>query len=640
MHHLLMRLILIGTAAATMMLSGCGGSNQSSAPPTVSGIAATGLPIVGQVYLKDSAATPRELSAPTGKDGSYVINVSGLTAPFIVKAQWNGSQSLVSFASAPGTANINPLSHLIVASAAGVTDPETLYNSSQESKIRISSGLQSSISQVISQLKPLMDAYGVTVDPISGPFVANHTGLDAMLDGVKMEASGGTVTVSNRATGGTIFTAPIGGMMSGTFTAANLPAVSPGQAQPSIDGASLYAANCASCHGALTSSSKPGASVARIQSAINAQVGGMGSLSTLTPEQVQAIAMALATAPSSPPSGTPNPTPAPNPAPGTAPPATVDGPALYAGNCAGCHGALATSTKKGMTLTRLDSSINSGIGGMGSLSSLTVTEKQAIVDALATAASTPTPAPAPTTPEPTPVPTPATPIDGAALYAGNCAGCHGVLASSGKKGTTLTRLQSAISNNIAGMGTLSPLSTAQLQAIVDVLAAVAPTPTPTPTPAPGPTPAPAPAPAPVDGATLYAGNCAACHGALASSGKAGATAVRIQAGINNNAGGMGTLSSLSSSQVQGIADALATITPAPTPAPAPVCGSCHALPPANGKHSKHRSRSCSTCHGTGYSATTVNSAIHSNGVKNVVSTIGWNPSARTCANSCHGRESW
>ncbi|WP_439645284.1 c-type cytochrome [Geotalea toluenoxydans] len=161
----------------------------------------------------------------------------------------------------------------------------------------------------------------------------------------------------------------------------------------------------------MASSTKPGASVARIQSAINAQIGGMGSLSTLTPEQVQAIAMALATAPSSPPTGTPDPTPAPSPAPGTAPPVTVDGPALYAGNCAGCHGALATSTKKGMTLTRLDSSINSGIGGMGSLSSLTVTEKQAIVDALATAASTPTPAPAPTTPAPTPVPTPATPID-------------------------------------------------------------------------------------------------------------------------------------------------------------------------------------------------------------------------------------
>lgn len=78
MHQLFTRLILIGTTAATMMLSGCGGSKGTAAPPTVSGIAATGLPIAGQVYLKDSAATPKELSAPTGKDGSYVINVSAL----------------------------------------------------------------------------------------------------------------------------------------------------------------------------------------------------------------------------------------------------------------------------------------------------------------------------------------------------------------------------------------------------------------------------------------------------------------------------------------------------------------------------------------------------------------------------------
>lgn len=118
-----------------------------------------------------------------------------------------------------------------------MTDPETLYNSSKESKIRISSGLQSSISQVTSQLKPLLDAYGVTVDPLSGPFVANHTGLDAMLDGVKIETAGETVTVTNRATGGAIFTAPIANMMNGTFTAGNLPAVSPAQTQPSLDGA-------------------------------------------------------------------------------------------------------------------------------------------------------------------------------------------------------------------------------------------------------------------------------------------------------------------------------------------------------------------------------------------------------------------
>ena len=103
---------------------------------------------------------------------------------------------------------------------------------------------------------------------------------------------------------------------------------------------------------------------------------------------------------------------------------------------------------------------------------------------------------------------------------------------------------------------------------------------------------------------------------------------------------MGYLSTLTATDISAIATALATVTPSPTPAPTPACGSCHAIPPATGHHSTHLSRSCATCHGTGYSTTTVNAATHNNGVKNIVTTIGWNPATRTCSNSCHGTERW
>ena len=79
-------------------------------------------------------------------------------------------------------------------------------------------------------------------------------------------------------------------------------------------------------------------------------------------------------------------------------------------------------------------------------------------------------------------------LDGAALYATNCAGCHGPLATSSKKGATLAAIQ-------GGSMDISALSVAQLQAISDALAPVvtpSPTPVPTPTPAPVPTPTPAP----------------------------------------------------------------------------------------------------------------------------------------------------
>ncbi len=210
--------------------------------------------------------------------------------------------------------------------------------------------------------------------------------------------------------------------------------------------------------------------------------------------------------------------------------------------------------------------------------------------------------------------------DGPTHYASNCAACHGALASSTKGNATLTRIQNAISGNVGGMGYLSILTTTQLQAIVAALASVAP---------------PAP-PAATDGPTLYANHCAACHGALASSTKGGATLTRMQSAIGGNVGGMGSLSILSTTQLQAIVAALAPVAPAPSP----TCGSCHGLPPKTGEHGEHKSRSCSTCHGAGYSSTTVNSATHNNGIKEVLASSGWNGTNRSCANSCHGKKTW
>jgi len=181
-------------------------------------------------------------------------------------------------------------------------------------------------------------------------------------------------------------------------------------------------------------------------------------------------------------------------------------------------------------------------------------------------------------------------------------------------------MQSAINGNVGGMGSLSILSTIQLQAIVSALAPVAP---------PAPT-------VETNGPTLYANHCAACHGALASSTKGGATLTRMQNAIIGNVGGMGSLSTLSTIQLQTIVSALAPV----AQVPAPACGSCHGLPPDTGEHREHKSRSCGTCHGAGYSSNSVNSVTHNNGLKELLASTGWNPTSRSCANSCHGKESW
>jgi mono/diheme cytochrome c family protein len=292
------------------------------------------------------------------------------------------------------------------------------------------------------------------------------------------------------------------------------------------------------------------------------------------------------------------------------PPTTTDGAALYASSCSGCHGALASSTKKGRTAAQIQSAINGNTGGMGLLSSLTSAQITAVATALA---GTTTPPPA---------------TDGAALYTANCAGCHGALASSAKQNRTATQIQNAINGNTGGMGSTSlrALTSAQVQAVATALAGTT-------------TPPPA-----TDGAALYTANCSSCHRALASSEVRGRSATQIRNAISSNTGGMGRLSSLTSTQISAIATVLADTGTTPPPTTGS-CTSCHAAPPNTGRHVMHVSEehvSCASCHGTGYdvAAKTVNAATHQDGRVQVRSSLRWSSSSRSCASACHGQETW
>ena len=287
-------------------------------------------------------------------------------------------------------------------------------------------------------------------------------------------------------------------------------AIAPPPPPIELDGPTLYADSCQACHGPLDSSAKLNRTAAEIQGAIDANTGGMGGLSTLLPEQVQAIADALVNL--------------------TPPPQPTDGPTLYANNCAGCHGPLETSAKLNRTAAQIQGAVDNGIGGMDVLSGLTPTQVQAIADALVTA-----------TPPPPP------PTDGPSLYALNCATCHGPLESSTKLNRTSTQIQGAIDNNLGGMGALT-LTPTEVQAIADALVSTVP-----------------PPPPPTDGQGLYANNCAGCHGPLETSAKLNRNATQIQAAIDAGIGGMDVLSGLTPTEVQAIADALVSVTPPPTP---------------------------------------------------------------------------
>jgi hypothetical protein len=325
--------ILLSLMALGLMFSGCGGTSSSAVTPAVTGVAAAGSPLVGTAYLKDSSA--KELTATIKSDGSYTFDVTGMQGPFILEATGTvgtSSYTLHSFATGPGTANINPMSNVMVAIADGGIDPAQIFASPSQSVLQgIAANMPAADSALMTSLKPLMTLYGTTTtDPISGQFVANHTGLDAMLDAVTMTFSAGTITVMNTSTNTMIFTAQATNISGGTFIMANMPPVmtttstttttttmptttttmptttttmpttttttpTTTTTMPTMtfDGAAYYTANCASCHGAIATSAFHGATATMIQTGISSNMGGMGKFSSLTAAQIQAISTAL-----------------------------------------------------------------------------------------------------------------------------------------------------------------------------------------------------------------------------------------------------------------------------------------------------------------------------------------------------------
>src|SRR5512135_600577 len=121
-------------AVAIFTLTGCGGGGGGGGfvlASNVSGVAASGSPLIGQVSLVDAkgtmtAGSPMKLNS----DGSFSFNVFGLTAPFILNAEGTvggASVTMYSVAMGLGTANINPMSNIVVAAAAGVNDPALVF---------------------------------------------------------------------------------------------------------------------------------------------------------------------------------------------------------------------------------------------------------------------------------------------------------------------------------------------------------------------------------------------------------------------------------------------------------------------------------------------------------------------------------
>ncbi len=216
-------LLIIGALIAGCGSGGGSGDGAGVSPQVVSGVAATGAPLAGQVTLRDSSSVRKDKVTIIGSDGSFAVDVADMTAPFILKATGTAdgvSGTMFSFADKPGIANINPLSTVAVASAAGVDDPATVFDKPDSATLdKVKSAMPGSVATLQSKLKPLLDVFSVsTTNPVKDPFTADHDGLDGVFDNVKVVLSNGTLTITNVNTGAVIFTAQVKDVESGRFT--------------------------------------------------------------------------------------------------------------------------------------------------------------------------------------------------------------------------------------------------------------------------------------------------------------------------------------------------------------------------------------------------------------------------------------
>ena len=210
------RLALSLISAAILTLTGCGGGGASDTasnggnnnPPAVTtssitGTAAAGLPLVGTVTVKDATGATKTVAI--GTNGSYTVDVTGMTAPFVFRAEGSAGgtayvlHSAATSADVNGNINITPLTDLIVSNVAGQL-ASSYFNSGDFASLTPAE-LSSETAALKEKLQPVLTAMGVdaSIDLLRARFIPMADALDKALDVISVSVDPGTnvATITN-----------------------------------------------------------------------------------------------------------------------------------------------------------------------------------------------------------------------------------------------------------------------------------------------------------------------------------------------------------------------------------------------------------------------------------------------------------
>lgn len=200
-----------GTGTTSGTSSGTnGGTNGSGGGVTstqITGVAAVGAPLVGSVTVKDAKGVTR--TAVIGTNGSYSVDVSGMTAPFVFRAEGsvNGTTAIVhsiaTEADLNGRINITQLTDLIVSNIAGQLAQNYFDNFDQSGNASLASKalVDAEVAKLKEKLLPVLTALGVdaAIDLLHSAFTPLSDPLDKALDVIRVsyDTAANTATISN-----------------------------------------------------------------------------------------------------------------------------------------------------------------------------------------------------------------------------------------------------------------------------------------------------------------------------------------------------------------------------------------------------------------------------------------------------------
>ncbi|VTU45321.1 hypothetical protein [Variovorax sp. PBL-E5] len=173
----------------------------------ISGVAAMGAPLVGSVTVKDSLGATR--MSPIGTNGAYTVDVGGMTAPFVFRAEGtvNGMtvtvHSVATEADIDGKINITQLTNLVVSNIAGQIAANYFDKFDQSGNAGLASKalVDAEVSKLKEKLLPVLTALGVdaAIDLLHGTFTPLADPIDKALDVIRVQydTAANTATISN-----------------------------------------------------------------------------------------------------------------------------------------------------------------------------------------------------------------------------------------------------------------------------------------------------------------------------------------------------------------------------------------------------------------------------------------------------------